>query len=99
MGFSHLNLIEILILYKNNIQIMSLIPIRCFTCGSICGNKWEKYKYILESGRSPSDAFAELGLRRYCCKRMLLGHIDLIDKLLLYSKIKDNDLDEKSVTK
>ena len=77
---------------------MSLIPVRCFTCGSICGNKWGKYIYILESGREPIDAFEEIGIRRYCCKRMFLGHVDLIDKLLLYSKNKDNNSD-KSVMK
>ena len=26
----------------------------------------------------------ELGLKRYCCRRMILTHVDLIDKLLAY---------------
>jgi DNA-directed RNA polymerase I, II, and III subunit RPABC5 len=25
-----------------------------------------------------------LGLKRYCCRRMVLTHVDLIDKLLAY---------------
>lgn len=25
-----------------------------------------------------------LGLKRYCCRRMLLTHVDLIEKLLRY---------------
>uniref|UniRef100_A0A6C0JT48 DNA-directed RNA polymerase n=1 Tax=viral metagenome TaxID=1070528 RepID=A0A6C0JT48_9ZZZZ len=73
-----------------------MIPIRCFTCNKIIGNKWETYKTHLESGMSTSDAFAEIGLRRYCCKRMFLGHVEIIDKLLLYSQNKDNDSNEKS---
>lgn len=29
-----------------------------------------------------SDAMDELGCRRYCCRRMLMTHVDLIEKLL-----------------
>lgn len=29
-----------------------------------------------------SDALDELGLTRYCCRRMILTHVDLIEKLL-----------------
>lgn len=73
-----------------------MIPVRCFSCNKIIGNKWETYKARLESGKSASDAFEEIGLRRYCCKRMFLGHVEIIDKLLLYSENKDIDSDEKS---
>jgi DNA-directed RNA polymerase I, II, and III subunit RPABC5 len=73
-----------------------MIPIRCFSCNKIIGNKWETYKKHLESGMSAGDAFEEIGFRRYCCKRMFLGHVEIIDKLLLYSQNKDNDSKEKS---
>lgn len=72
------------------------IPIRCFTCGKVIGNKWEKYQTLLESGKSVNITLAEVGLRRYCCKRMFLGHVEIIDKVLLYSEYKNNDSKEKS---
>ena len=31
-----------------------------------------------------SDAMDKLGLTRYCCRRMLMTHVDLIEKLLRY---------------
>jgi DNA-directed RNA polymerase I, II, and III subunit RPABC5 len=53
------------------------IPIRCFTCSKVVGNKWEHYISLLEQGKTESQALDELGLRRYCCRRMLLTHIAL----------------------
>jgi DNA-directed RNA polymerase subunit N (RpoN/RPB10) len=28
------------------------------------------------------DAMDQLGLKRYCCRRMIMTHVDLIEKLL-----------------
>jgi len=36
-------------------------------------------------GLKPGQALNELGLKRYCCRRMILTHVDLIDKLLAYN--------------
>lgn len=37
-----------------------------------------------ESSNLCSDAMNDLGLKRYCCRRMILTHVNLIDKLLAY---------------
>ena len=71
-----------------------IIPVRCFTCNKVIGNKWEKYNSILKSGETSKVAFEQLRLQRYCCKRMFLGHVEIIDKLLLYSKDKNNNSNE-----
>jgi DNA-directed RNA polymerase subunit N (RpoN/RPB10) len=34
-----------------------------------------------------SDAMDKLGLTRYCCRRMLMTHVDLIEKLLRYATL------------
>ena len=61
-----------------------IIPIRCYTCGKVTANKWETYQSMLEKGVKPQVALDKLGLKRYCCRRMLLTHVDIIDKILKY---------------
>ena len=64
---------------------MTICPVRCFTCGKVTGNKWQTYQKLIESGVSPSEAFDKLGLKRYCCRRIILTHLEIVDKLLDYS--------------
>ena len=63
-----------------------LIPIRCFTCGAMIANRWDEYVSLVKSGVPPAEAMNRMGIRRYCCRRMLLTHVDLIDKMLPYSR-------------
>ncbi|KAL8176842.1 UNVERIFIED_CONTAM: hypothetical protein K2H54_039292 [Gekko kuhli] len=64
-----------------------IIPVRCFTCGKVVGNKWEAYLGLLQAEYTEGDALDALGLKRYCCRRMLLSHVDLIEKLLNYAPL------------
>ena len=64
-----------------------IIPVRCFTCGKVIGNKYDSYIEMLNAEYTERDALDELGLRRYCCRRMVLTHVDLIQKLLLYNSM------------
>jgi DNA-directed RNA polymerases I, II, and III subunit RPABC5 len=61
-----------------------LIPVRCFTCNKVTGNKWEPYCKMKEEGYSDKDALDKLGLTRYCCRRVILGHVNIIDQMLDY---------------
>lgn len=93
-----------------------IIPVRCFTCGKVIGDKWdyfnekktEKEKLMKEAKEKAkkqqadkgkddkgkddtieelafneswgySEILDELGLNRICCRRHMLGHVNLID--------------------
>jgi len=72
---------------------LQIIPVRCFSCGKVIGDKWNAYLALLLAGRTEGEALTELGLRRYCCRRMVLTHVDLIEKLLHYnSELKERTL-------
>ncbi|UVC54611.1 DNA-directed RNA polymerase subunit 10-like protein [Theileria orientalis] len=62
-----------------------IIPVRCFTCGKVIGHLWEKWLEMLKNNTPEGKALDELGLTRYCCRRMILTHVDLIEKLLVYN--------------
>jgi DNA-directed RNA polymerase I, II, and III subunit RPABC5 len=69
-----------------------LPPVRCFTCGKVLANKYDAYHALVAKlqhsateTKSPEGlALDQLGLRRYCCRRMLLTHVDLCDRLMQY---------------
>lgn len=65
---------------------MSIIPIRCFTCGKVIANKWEKFITYEDK----TKAFEELGIQRICCKRMLLSNIDNFDTISQFTLDFDN---------
>lgn len=61
-----------------------MIPVRCFTCGKVISSAYEEYVRRLQSGQHPRDALDELGITRYCCRRMLLSHVRLVEEFSKY---------------
>ena len=77
------------------------IPVRCFTCGKVLGDKWNYYvsevnKLKEESGEGDSIinvnaktlkktaeciVLDRLNLNMYCCRRIMLGHVAIGDKI------------------
>jgi len=61
-------------------------PIRCFTCGKLLGDKYKEFERRVIKGESPDRALDELGVKRYCCRRMLLTSIDLMNDVMQYKR-------------
>ncbi len=59
-----------------------IIPVRCFSCGKLVGDKWEPFSKRVAAGEPPKEVLDDVGVERYCCRRMLLSHVNLIDDIL-----------------
>mgnify|MGYP001277283195 FL=1 len=75
------------------------IPVRCFTCGKVLGNKWNYYVSEVNKLKEGSDdsiinvnaknlkktpeciVLDRLELNMYCCRRIMLGHVAIGDKI------------------
>ena len=63
-----------------------IIPVRCFTCGKVVADKYEPFQEAVKAGKTPKDALDKVGLTRYCCRRMILSHADLLDEVIRFSQ-------------
>ena len=61
-----------------------IIPVRCFTCGKLIGDKWEEFANRVKAGEEAGRVLDSLGIKRYCCRRMLLSHVEVIDEILRF---------------
>lgn len=66
-----------------------IIPVQCFTCGKVVANKYGHYlRLTQQEGVAPSKALKTVGLKRYCCKRMLTTHVDVGEQLMRATGVK-----------
>ena len=56
-----------------------IIPVRCLSCGKPIGHLYEEYADRVEKGESKEKALTAVGLERYCCRGVFMGHVELID--------------------
>jgi DNA-directed RNA polymerase subunit N len=61
-----------------------IIPVRCFSCGFLVGDKWEDFARRIKEGEDAGKVLDDLGVKRYCCRRMLLSHVEIIDEILKF---------------
>lgn len=64
-----------------------MIPVRCFSCGNPqVSNKYEEYAKRVQEGEDAGKVLDNLGINRYCCRRMLLAQEALIDEIKPYPR-------------
>lgn len=61
-------------------------PVRCFTCGAVVGHLYEQYKSGLKD-KTAEVVLDELGVDRYCCRRMFISHVDIVPNVLRYPRV------------
>ncbi len=62
-----------------------IIPIRCFSCGATVADKYDEFMKKKGEGEA-KEILDSIGVKRYCCRRMILSHIDLIDEVVEFDE-------------
>ena len=62
-----------------------IIPVRCFTCGTLIADKWDEFKKQIKDGEDSEKTLDKLNVKRWCCRRMFVSHIDLIEDFLPFT--------------
>ncbi|BCS91844.1 DNA-directed RNA polymerase subunit N [Metallosphaera sp. J1] len=63
-----------------------IVPVRCFTCGSLIADKWDAFSTRVKAGEDPGKVLDELNVKRLCCRRSLLTHVDIIREVVNYTR-------------
>ena len=64
-----------------------MFPVRCYTCGKPIGHLWEEYLKRVNAGEDKKKVLDDLGIEKYCCRRLFLTHVDLIDIVNEYRRV------------
>ncbi len=63
-----------------------IIPIRCFSCGQVVAHNYEEYlKEIKDKKLKPTQVLDNLGVRKYCCRRMYISNVEMVDEIMKYN--------------
>ena len=53
-----------------------MIPIRCISCGKPVSAYFDEYNRRLKDGEESKEILVDMGITRYCCRRMLISHVE-----------------------
>jgi len=60
----------------------------------LIADKWEDFDRRVKAGEDAKKVLDSLGVKRYCCRRMILSHIEISDSILRFyqekGKMNDN---------
>lgn len=60
-----------------------MIPVRCYTCNKVLAQHQQQFKHLKRS-KPLKKVLEDIGIHRMCCRRMLIGHVDLITEQMQY---------------
>ena len=64
-----------------------MMPVRCFSCGAVIADRWEEYDArVNKNNEDASKVLDDLGIKRYCCRRMFISNVELIDELISFGR-------------
>ena len=58
-----------------------MIPVRCFSCGKPLASQYEEFRKRVQNGEKAEKVMDDLGIKRYCCRRMIFSQVDFIDEI------------------
>ncbi len=64
-----------------------MLPIRCFSCGKVTASLSKRYQQLVSENVPKEEIFKRLGLTRYCCRAVILTHVDNSEELLKYEQL------------
>lgn len=53
-----------------------MIPIRCISCGKPVSVYFDEYNSRIAGNEDSKTVLDDMGLKRYCCRRMLITHVE-----------------------
>ena len=63
-----------------------IMPVRCFSCGKVLGGFYEEFKERTQKGETAGKVLDDLGVKKYCCRKMILTHAETIDDIMRFNK-------------
>jgi len=73
-----------MIFYGNKYTKTRMLPVRCYTCNKVLGNKGATFEKMKNSGVELDQVWNALGLTRQCCKTIMITHVDLTEDMMQY---------------
>jgi len=52
----------------------------------LLGDKYEEFEKHVAKGEDPKQVLDSLGLKRYCCRSMMLTSVDLMDEVMKFKR-------------
>ncbi len=63
-----------------------IVPVRCFSCGKPVAGFYEEFKERVAKGEDAGKVLDDLKVKKYCCRKTILTHAELIDDAMKYVK-------------